>query len=334
MVGRGRFRLFPGLETAPAATLADDARRGLSRPPRTIPPKYFYDAHGSELFDAICELDEYYLTRAEQRLLATHVDDILDRTRAVELAELGSGMARKTGLVLGAMARRTPAPRYLPLDIAPEALEASARALLAEHPTLMVDAVVGDFAHDLGRLPAGRGPRLWAFLGSTVGNLDEEQAPALLRGVAEQMREADRFLLGVDRVKDAAVLHAAYDDARGVTAAFNKNVLSVLNRGLGGDFDLDAFDHLAEWNEARARIEIYVVSRRRQRVVLRAIDLVLEIAAGERILTEISRKFTRQSASATLAAGGMTLEHWYEDDEFALALARANRPRSAVDQPV
>ena len=231
-------------------------------------------------------------------------------------------MARKTGLVLDAMTRHTPAPRYLPLDIAPEALEASARALLAAHPTLTVDAVVGDFAHDLPRVPAARGPRLWAFLGSTIGNLDESQAPALLRAVATHMKDADRFLLGVDRVKDAAVLHAAYDDSKGVTAAFNKNVLAVLNRGLGGDFDLDAFDHLAEWNGSKARVEIYVVSRRRQRVVLRAIDLVLELEAGERILTEISRKFTRESTAATLEGGGMALERWYDDGEFALALAR------------
>src|SRR6185437_3189267 len=229
---------------AARATMVREVRAGLLTRPRWISPKYFYDDVGSCLFDAICDLPEYYVTRAERELLEQHADRLVSRSGARALVEIGSGMARKTGLLARAMCARHASPIYVPFDIAPEALDASARALLDAHPTLRVRGVVGDFVRDCSRLgvhaPAFEGPRLFAFLGSTLGNLDEWAAPSLLRSISHLMTEPDRFLLGVDLVKDPRILHAAYNDAQGVTAAFNKNVLRVLARELDGDFDESA----------------------------------------------------------------------------------------------
>ncbi len=312
------------------STLLEDARRGLQGRPRSIPPKHFYDAAGSALFDEICGLPEYYLTRAEGALLEVSARDIAARSSASELVELGSGMARKTGLLLRAMSMTAPSLVYVPFDISATALEASAEALLTVHPSLFVRAVVGDFPADLGRLSrvprAAGAKRLFAFLGSTMGNLDEAEAPALVRAVARQMQPGDHFLLGVDLVKSDAVLHAAYNDARGVTAAFNKNVLAVMNRELGADFDLSKWDHVAHYRRDAARIEMHLVSREAQRVSVARLELALDFVAGERILTEISRKFTRPSVESTLGGGGMKLEAWYTDEAatFGLALARVS----------
>ncbi|HEX8791299.1 MAG TPA: L-histidine N(alpha)-methyltransferase [Polyangiaceae bacterium] len=310
------------------ARMAREVHAGLTSTPRSIPPKYFYDARGSKLFDAICELPEYYLTRAERELLVAHADDVVGATGATALVEIGSGMARKTGLLVRALCARHRAPLYAPFDIAQEALDASARSLQAECPTLNVQGIVGDFGTDLPllarALPPAEGPRLFAFLGSTIGNLDEEEAPALVRGVAAAMAERDAFLLGADLVKDERVLHAAYNDARGVTAEFNRNVLRVVSHELDGDFDERAFDHLAFYEPGRQRIEMHLVARSVQRVTIRDIDLSFELAAGERILTEISRKFTRETVEHTLTQGGMRLERWIaaDDGAFALAVAR------------
>jgi L-histidine N-alpha-methyltransferase len=308
------------------AAMARDARAGLARPPRTIPPKYFYDDAGSRLFDAICELPEYYLTRAERALLERHAAGIARRVGARVLVEIGSGMARKTGLLVHAMCALGEPVRYVPFDIAPEAIEASARSLLPEHPSLTIHGIVGDFGRDLARVALAAppdSPRLFAFLGSTIGNLDEHEAPALLREVARLMTARDRFLLGIDLLKDERVLVAAYDDAQGVTAAFNRNVLRVLSRELDGDWDEQAFDHRAVWNGPRERIEMHLVSRRDQRARMRAIDLTVDLAKGESILTEISRKFTRASVETTLRWGGMQLDEWLTDEraDFALVLA-------------
>ena len=310
------------------STLADDVRRGMASVPRTIPPKHFYDAIGSALFDQICELPEYYLTRAERGLLERVADEIIEHARPTELVELGSGMARKTGLLIAAMARRCAAPSYVPLDIAEEALEASARALLRAHKALRVRAVVADFTRDIGHieLPSDRATsRLFAFLGSTVGNLDEVEAPALIRSVAQRMSPRDSFLLGVDLVKDRHVLERAYDDSLGVTARFNKNVLAVVDRALRADFDLDAWDHEALFVAERSRIEMHLRAKSPQVVHFEALDLRVEFEKDERILTEISRKFTRESTRTTLAGGGMRLAHWFETDDRAFALALATR---------
>jgi L-histidine N-alpha-methyltransferase len=324
-----RFELVRGRRPAdPRSTMIREVGVGLSTRPRSIPPKYFYDAAGSRLFDAICELPEYYLTRSERGLLEQYADRIVGRTGACALVELGSGMARKTGPLAGALCDRHQAPVYVPFDIAPEAIDASARSLLAEHPTLRVCGVVGDFARDFGRLAARvsllEGPRLFAFLGSTIGNFDDRAAPSLLRSIAQMMTEGDRFLLGVDLVKDVRILHAAYNDAQGVTAAFNKNVLRVLARELDGDIDDRSFEHLAFYDEALQRIEMHLVSMRPQTMTLRAADVRVELATGERILTEISRKFTRSTAADMLVRGDMRLAEWIPDDSgmFALCVAR------------
>jgi L-histidine N-alpha-methyltransferase len=319
-----RFRLDPlDRDDDRRAVMGHEVRATLAVRPRSIPSKYFYDATGSRLFDAICELPEYYLTRAEHALLASHADAIARDTGASVLVEIGSGMARKTGLLVAAMCARCDAV-YVPFDISREAIEASARTLLADHPRLRVHGVIGDFARDLPRLarvaPADR--RLFAFLGSTVGNLDERAAPAFVRALAQLMAPDDWFLLGVDLVKDPGVVHAAYNDAAGVTAEFNRNIMRVVARELDGQLDADAFAHVAFYDPARERIEMHLEATRAQRVVLRAIDLGCDFEAGERVMTEISRKFTRASVERTLEAGGMRLERWLASDDFALALAR------------
>jgi L-histidine N-alpha-methyltransferase len=308
--------------------MAREVRAGLCKSPRTISPKYFYDAVGSQLFDAICELPEYYVTRAERALLEEHADSIVGLAGARALVELGSGMARKTGLLTKALCDRNASPLYIPFDIAPEAIDASARSLLALHPRLRVRGVVGDFGRDFARLaqhaPPVDGPRLFAFLGSTMGNLDERAAPALLSQIAGIMEPADRFLLGIDLVKDSRILNAAYNDAQGVTAQFNKNVLRVLARELDGDIDFAAFEHLAFYNEPLQRIEMHLVSTKTQELALGGADVRVELQSGERIMTEISRKFTRVSAERTLTGGGMELLEWIPDQRgmFALCIAR------------
>ncbi len=312
--------------------MAREVGVGLSTHPRSISPKYFYDAAGSRLFDAICDLPEYYPTRCERALLEQYADRIVGRSEAQSLIEIGSGMARKTGLLAKALCARHASPVYVPFDIAPEAIDASARSMLEAYPTLRVHGVVGDFARDCERLAAHalpvEGPRLFAFLGSTIGNLDESDAPALLRSIAQIMGDSDRFLLGVDLVKDVRVLHAAYNDAQGVTAAFNKNVLRVLARELDGDVDEKSFEHLAFYDEALQRIEMHLVSMRAQTMTLRAADVRIELAIGERILTEISRKFTQTTTEQTLSRGGMEMLEWLPDDRgmFALCVARRSKP--------
>jgi L-histidine N-alpha-methyltransferase len=327
-----RFRMMTSGRTSDRkATMAREVRAGLCRVPRAIPPKYFYDEVGSDLFDAICTLPEYYLTRSEGALLDAHAVAIVTGARAASLIEIGSGMARKTGPMIEALCARSPAPTYVPFDIAPDAIRQSAGALLNAYPALRVCGVVGDFARDCAELavaaPASRGPRIFAFLGSTIGNLDETEAPALLRSVSALMNEHDRFLLGIDLVKSPAVLHAAYNDAQGVTAAFNRNVLRVVARELDGDVDEAAFDHAAFFDPARERVEMHLVSTRAQTLTLRAADVRIDLARGESILTEISRKFTRESAERTLGEGGMQLLEWLTgpDGAFALCVARAVR---------
>jgi L-histidine Nalpha-methyltransferase len=313
----------------PRAAMGREVRAGLAHAPRSIPSKYFYDRRGSRLFDAICDLPEYYLTRAEASLLARHADGIVARAQATALVEIGSGMARKTGLLVEALCARTASPRYVPFDIAREPIEASARTLLARYPELSVCGLVGDFGCDLSQLPlvapASAGPRLFALLGSTIGNLDGRAAPELVRAVAQLLTERDKFLLGVDLVKDERVLHAAYNDSQGVTAAFNKNVLRVLSRDLDADFDEGAFEHLAFYESELQRIEMHLVSQRRQVATLRKIDLRVELAPGERVRTEISRKFTRASVERMLDLGGMRLEQWLSAEDGAFALCVAGR---------
>jgi L-histidine N-alpha-methyltransferase len=304
------------------ARLAADVRNGLSGRPKRLPPKYFYDDRGSHLFEAICELPEYYLTRTEDALLADVADDIIARTRPAQLVELGSGASRKTRLLLDRLLRDQPASTYVPIDLSEGALRRGAAALRAAYPTLRVHALVADYEHGLPRLP-GAGPRLVIFLGSTIGNFVPSQDVAFLRGVAGAMTPGDHLLLGVDLVKARERLHAAYNDAAGVTAEFNRNVLQVLNRELQADFDVMRFDHVAFFDAAAAQIEMHLRARDAHTVHIAALDLTVDFAAGETIHTESSRKFTRATTTAMLAAADFRLEQWYTPPtaDFALALA-------------
>ena len=304
--------------------LAEDVRRGLTGTPKSLPPKYFYDAVGAALFDRITRLPEYYLTRVEESLLVEHGPTLMRGVAPEDIVELGSGSAEKTRVLLDARNGAGGAVRYVPVDVDPDGLETTAARLVKDYPFLSVHAVVGDFERHLAAVPASAGRRrLVLFLGSTIGNLDAPARHALLAGIRRLLAPGDRFLLGLDLVKDVAVLEAAYDDAAGVTREFNRNILRVVNRGAGGDFDPDAFRHLALYNRAAARIEMHLVSTARQTVHLRRLGLTVELAPEERIWTESSYKFTREVAAAELAAAGLAVERWLTDagHRFALVLA-------------
>jgi L-histidine Nalpha-methyltransferase len=310
----------------PAGFLADslraDARAGLTASPKSLPPKWFYDERGSGLFDKITLLDEYYPTRAERAILRSAAAGIATATRARTLVELGSGSADKTRLLLDALRGAGTLARYVPVDVSEAALITASRRVLDEYPGLAVHAVVSDFEEHLG-LPEGGGPRLVAFLGSTIGNLLPPQRAAFLASIRARLAPDDALLLGTDLVKDPAVLVAAYDDDAGVTAAFNKNILSVLNAELGANFDPDAFDHVALWDPAAEWIEMRLRSAERQQVRLPAIGLIVSFAAGEEMRTEVSAKFRREGVQAELAAAGLIMTSWWTDEEsrFGLSLS-------------
>ncbi len=301
--------------------LAADVRRGLTAVPKRLPPKYFYDERGSQLFDAICALPEYYLTRTEQALLDTVAGDIIARVRPRHLVELGSGASRKTRVLLDALVAVTAHPTYVPIDVSGEMLQRSAERLRAAYPQLRVQAVIADFERALPPLPAD-GARLVAFLGSSIGNYEPPADRALLSAVAARLRPGDALLLGVDLVKPVAILQAAYDDAAGVTAEFNRNVLLVINRMLDADFDPARFAHVAEYNPAREQIEIRLRARVAHRVRIAALDLEIAFAAGETIHTESCRKFRRQGVETLLRSAGFGAVDWFASpgDAFALAL--------------
>ncbi len=303
--------------------LADDVRRGLGGRRKSLPPKYFYDRRGAALFDRITELPEYGLTRAEHRLLRAHAGEVMERTRPVEIVEIGAGSAAKVRALLDAADGWGRVVRYVPVDVNRSAPAEAARALAADWPRLHVHGVIGDFQRHLAAVPPPVGRRLVVFFGSTIGNLDDAERHALLRQVRGLLGAGGRLLLGVDLVKDPARLQAAYDDAAGVTAAFNRNLLRVVNRGLGGDFRPEAFRHRALYDRTAARVEMHLVPVTPQVVRLRDLGLTLELSPDETIWTESSYKFTPPAAEAMLAAAGLGLERWYSDGEFALALAAA-----------
>ncbi|GAB2921049.1 L-histidine N(alpha)-methyltransferase [Streptomyces heilongjiangensis] len=308
-------------EDATDAALRADVLNGLTRTPKTLPPKWFYDAHGSELFDRITELPEYYPTRAEREILLGRAAEIAAASGARTLVELGSGSSDKTRHLLDAMPELH---AYVPVDVSDSALRQAGEALAAERPGLEVHALIADFTAGI-RLPETPGPRLVAFLGGTIGNLVPGERAAFLASVRALLAPGDALLLGTDLVKDEAVLVAAYDDAAGVTAAFNKNVLSVINRELGADFDPGAFEHVARWDAEREWIEMRLRARTAQTVKLPALDLAVDFAAGEELRTEVSAKFRREGVAAELAAAGLALTHWWTDAEgrFALSLSTA-----------
>lgn len=310
----------PGQQTA---LMAEEVARGLAAQPKWLPSKYFYDARGSELFDEITRLPEYYPTRTEDRILRSMGNELVEEFGFRELVEIGSGLSTKTLMLLDAMERLRTLERYFPMDISQETLEGSARSLLERYPNLLVHGIVGDFGLHLDRVPPPPGRRLVIFLGSTIGNLDAHERPLFLKTVRKLLATGDYFLVGLDLVKDIARLEAAYNDAAGVTAEFNKNLLRVINRTLEADFNVDAFQHLSFYNVADARIEMHLVPTRQQTVSLRRVPLVADISPLETIRTEISCKFTREMAAAMLDDGGLRLERWYTDAEelFGLALA-------------
>lgn len=306
------------------AEMREDVVAGLTGSPKELPPKYFYDARGSRLFERITRLPEYYLTHAERKILARSAPGMVAELRPRALVEFGSGSAAKTRILLDAMRAAGLLAGYAPIDVSPSALRESAGRLAADYPGLRVVGVIGDFRRPL-ELPFEEEARLVAFLGSTIGNLKPATAVRFLGRVAGAMGPADGFLVGFDLVKDRERLEAAYDDAAGVTAEFNRNVLRVLNRELGADFDLTAFRHRAFYDEREARIEMHLVSERAQTVRIRDLEMEVEFDEGETIRTELSHKYTRESAVGLLEAAGLRLGRWEADPEglFALALARS-----------
>ena len=306
-------------ENATEAALRADVLHGLTRTPKTLPPKWFYDAHGSELFDRITELDEYYPTRAEREILVARAGEIAAVTGARTLVELGSGSSEKTRYLLDAL---TELETYVPVDVSESALRQAGEALIAERPGLGVHALIADFTGGLA-LPGTPGPRLVAFLGGTIGNLLPAERAGFLSSVRALLSPGDALLLGTDLVKDKSVLVPAYDDAAGVTAAFNKNVLTVVNRELGADFDPDAFAHVALWDAENEWIEMRLRSLAEQTVKVPALDLTVDFTAGEELRTEVSAKFRKEGVGAELAAAGLELRHWWTDsaDRFALSLS-------------
>ncbi|MFF7546353.1 L-histidine N(alpha)-methyltransferase [Streptomyces canus] len=306
-------------EDATEAALRADVLKGLTHTPKTLPPKWFYDAHGSELFEQITELPEYYPTRAEREILVARSGEIAAATGARTLVELGSGSSEKTRYLLDAL---TGLHTYVPVDVSESALTQAGHALIAQRPELSVHALIADFTGGLS-LPGTPGPRLVAFLGGTIGNLLPVERAAFLASVHALLSPGDALLLGTDLVKDENVLVRAYDDAAGVTAAFNKNVLTVVNRELGADFDPGAFDHVALWDAENEWIEMRLRSRTEQTVKVPALDLAVDFAADEELHTEISAKFRKEGVRAELSAVGLELAHWWTDSEgrFALSLS-------------
>jgi L-histidine Nalpha-methyltransferase len=302
--------------------LAAEVREGLTAARKTLPSTLFYDATGSALFERITELPEYYLTRAEEALLRAHAHQIVDLTQPCDLVELGPGSGRKIRHLLGAGDERK-RRRYVALDVDAEGVGALARSLIDEFPGLDVHGIAGDFLHHLDRVPEGRGPRLVVFFGSTIGNLHPEPRRTFLEQVATLLAPGDGLLLGLDLVKPSRLLELAYDDRRGVTAAFNRNILHVVNRRFGADFQPEQYGHRAIYNAEAERVEMHLVPRVHQTAVLGALDLKVEIASSETLWTESSYKFRRDSAAAMLADAGLALREWYTDwrEMFALALA-------------
>ncbi|BET45916.1 MULTISPECIES: L-histidine N(alpha)-methyltransferase [Streptomyces] len=320
-----QFRLTRTLpEDATDAALRADVLAGLTSTPKWLPPKWFYDARGSELFEAITALPEYYPTRAEREILVDRAGEIAAATGARTLVELGSGSSEKTRVLLDALTGHNGLRGYVPVDVSESALVQAGQALVAERPGLQVHALIADFTAGL-TLPETPGPRLVAFLGGTIGNLLPEERAVFLSSVRALLAPGDSLLLGTDLVKDEGVLVRAYDDAAGVTAEFNKNVLSVVNRELEADFATAAFDHVALWNAEREWIEMRLRSRTAQTVKIQALDLAVDFADGEELRTEVSAKFRREGVRAELAAAGLDLAHWWTDAEgrFALSLSMA-----------
>ncbi len=319
------IRIDSWLSEVEERCLSNDVLDGLTRPFKELPPKHFYDARGSELFEQICELPAYYPTRTEKRILEQRAHDIVEATGAGELVELGSGSAEKARILLDAMGHARTLRRYVPLDVSERVVRDAAEQLVVQYEGLQVHGVIGDFERHLERVPPAEGvPRIVALLGGTIGNFPPGTRRGLLRKVGAVLGPRDRLLLGTDLIKDPGVIEAAYDDPDGVTAEFNRNVLHVINRELDADFVPEAFEHIAFFDRQREWVEMRLRARRPCTVLIADLGLRVEFAAGEELRTEISAKFTRARLEADYQAAGLALDGWYtdEDELFALSLAR------------
>jgi len=305
-------------------SLAEDVLDGLTRPFKELPPKHFYDARGAELFDQICELPEYYPTRAERAILEETSTELAELTNAAELVELGSGTAAKTRVLLDALHAAGTLARYIPMDVTESMVRSSAETLTDEYPGLHVHGVIGDFERHLDHVPPAVGPRIVAFLGGTIGNFPPGSRRRVLREIARLLGPEDHLLMGTDLVKDPLVLEAAYDDTQGVTAEFNRNVLQVLNRELEANFDPEDFDHVALFDREHEWIEMRLRARREHTTLVRALDLPVHFDASEELRTEISAKFTPERLEGDLSAAGLEIVRWFTDPDelFALTLSR------------
>lgn len=302
-----------------------DVEDGMTAERKSLPSKYFYDRRGSELFDRICDLPEYYLTRAEVSILEEKGGDIMAPFREGDLVEMGSGANRKVRRLLDAAGRpRRERMRYVPVDVSETALIEALRGLVERYPELRCLGIVADFTRQVRLLPSDR-PKLLVLFGSTIGNFDEDECLRFLRDVGDAIDGEDRFLIGLDMVKPRETLEAAYNDDQGVTEAFNKNILRVVNRSLGANFDSSAFEHVAFFNEERSRVEMHLRSERRQTVEIEELDLAVELDRGETIHTEISRKFSRENASRMFAEAGLTAERWFSDARGWFSLVELRR---------
>jgi L-histidine N-alpha-methyltransferase len=328
------IRIDSHLDGAQERSLADDVLDGLTRPFKELPPKHFYDARGADLFDRICELPEYYPTRAERSILEHNVEELARLTRAEELVELGSGTAAKTRVLLDALYGAGTLRRYVPVDVTESMVRDCAIELTGEYPGLQVHGVIGDFERHLDQIPPAVGPRIVAFLGGTIGNFPPGSRRRVLREISRLLGPEDHLLMGTDLVKDPSVLRAAYDDAQGITAEFNRNVLRVLNRELDADFEPDDFDHVALFDAEHEWIEMRLRARREHTTIVRDLDLPVHFQAGEEMRTEISAKFTAERLEADLLASGMELVRWLTDPDelFALSLSRTTtEPAGELD---
>jgi len=305
-----------------AEALRRDVREGLTQTPKSLPPKWFYDSVGSDLFDQITRLPEYYPTRTEAQILRERSAEIAAASGADTLVELGSGTSEKTRMLLDALRDSGSLRRFIPFDVDSGVLDAAGSAIGREYPGIEIDAVCGDFEEHLGKIPRV-GRRLVVFLGSTIGNLTTGPRAEFLSTLSETLQPGDTLLLGTDLVKDTGRLVRAYDDSAGVTAQFNRNVLAVVNRELDADFDLDAFEHVARWNTAEERIEMWLRAGTAQRVTVDALDLTVDFAAGEEMLTEVSCKFRPEGVARELADAGLRRTHWWTDKagDFGLSLS-------------
>ena len=322
-----RFQLNRLSPEQQLSSQAEDVQSGLTTCPRTLPPKYFYDELGSKLFDQICQTDEYYLTRAESALLKKNADEIIDLVKPNAIVEYGSGTSEKTELLIQAANQKYDWLHYLPLDVCEEILIESARRLIERYPDLSVDAWHGDFLDGMHHFENHHERSLYTFLGSSLGNFSNDQAISFLRDVRNTAKDEDWFLLGVDMVKDHAILNAAYNDGDGYTAAFNLNVLNVLNQALDGDFDVRNFAHHAFFDAEKSRVEMRLQSCCQQTVTLRDIDLKIDFEDGEHIITEYSRKYTPDLIHQLLTSAGFYPQHVYAGDnsEFMLILSSCSK---------